>query len=140
MTLRTKQAGNGLSFTTSEIPGLTPVTITTSSTEKMVLETNLSFDVHNGSYRYGPEVVVSAWSNRFPRARASLFVPHCFCYGLLNLGFSHFVFQGLIFSSKVANFVFKNFQLNVYFRFLNNLTLSISVTYSNPFSMMSEAS
>ena len=66
MTLRLREASNGLSFTVSEIPDPLPITVTTSETMKLETLANFSFDVHHNSYKYDNEVVISGWSRRFP--------------------------------------------------------------------------
>jgi len=67
MTALTQKIGpNGLRFKAAEILGLVPVTITLSPSEKVVHKVHLSYDVHENSYKYAPEVVTSGWSDRFP--------------------------------------------------------------------------
>ena len=67
MVLATKLAPNGLKFAVGEVPGLVPLTWSDSPTEKQVHEVYASFELHEGSYKYEPELIVSAWSNRFPK-------------------------------------------------------------------------
>ena len=61
-----KLAANGFSFVTFQIPQLVPMTWALNPTQKLRMMVRASVDFHQGSYKYGPEAVLSLFSYQYP--------------------------------------------------------------------------